>query len=187
MSTAATDEPVIIIGAGPAGLAAAEALSKRNIDYVLLEKGPSVASALRRVDPEMRLLSPTRLSLMPDMKVKSTAPSYLPFGQLVHELERYEEQHGLKAIFNSTVRSVQRCTNGFTVRYVTKDGGEYSIRGSHVINATGIISQPRLPDNFHFQPRHWRHSIDTRAEDIAGARRLLVVGGGASATEVLET
>ena len=188
MSTAAADEAVIIIGAGPAGLAAAETLSKRNLDYVLLEKGPSVASALRRVDPEMRLLSPTALSLMPDMKVESTAPSYLPFGQLVQELERYEEQHGLKAIFDSTVRSVQRWTNGFTVRYVTKAGREYSIRGSHVINATGIISKPRLPENFAPTSTtiRWMHSIDARAEHLAGARRLLVVGGGASAAEVLE-
>ena len=69
MSSAASGDPVIIIGAGPAGLAAAHTLAKRKIDYVLLEKGSSVASALRLVDPEMRLLSPATLSLMPDMKI----------------------------------------------------------------------------------------------------------------------
>jgi len=187
MSAAASDEPVIIIGAGPAGLAAAESLSKRNIDYVLLEKGPSVASALRRVDPEMRLLSPTALSVMPDMRVESTAPSYLPFKQLVHELERYKQQHGLKAIFNSTVQCVQQEGDGFTVRYVSNNR-EHTIRGSHVINATGIISKPRLPENFvpGSTTIRWMHSIDARAEQLANAQRLLVVGGGASAAEALE-
>jgi putative flavoprotein involved in K+ transport len=180
--------PVIVIGAGPAGLAAAHALAKRKIDYMLIEKGPSVASALRRVDPDMQLLSPTPLSLMPDMKIEPGAPTYLPFKTLVRELERYQQEHGLNVTFNSTVTSVRREQVGFSVRYRTSDGKEYAVQGSHVISATGIISRPRLPDNFKPEQTtiRWMHSIDARAEDVANARRLLVVGGGASAAEVLE-
>ena len=182
--------PVIIIGAGPAGLAAAETLAKRKIDYVVLEKGPSVAAALRRVDPEMRLLSPKGLSLMPDMRVASGAPVYLPFETLVHELERYQQQHRLKVNLNCTVLSVRRSQDGgFLVRYRTGANEEVTIRGSHVINATGIISRQRLPENFDpaASKIRWLHSLDTRAEHLANTRKLLVVGGGASAAEVLET
>ena len=189
MSSAASGDPVIIIGAGPAGLAAAHTLAKRKIDYVLLEKGASVASALRLVDPEMRLLSPSTLSLMPDMKIDANAPTYLPFKTLVHELERYQHQHGLKVTFNSTVIAVRRERVGFSVRYRTSDWrGEFSIHGSHVINATGIISKPKLPENFKpgAMTIPWMHSLDARAEHLAKSRRLLVVGGGASAAEVLE-
>lgn len=177
---------VIIIGSGPAGLAAAEQLAKRNIEYVILEKDSAVASGLRRVDPEMRLLSPKGLSVMPDMTLEPDAPTYLPFGLLVHELERYQQQHNLKVKLDCTVLSIQKETSGFSVAYRDGDGNRHELHGSHVINATGIISQPRLPDNFHFEPCHWKHSIDTRAEDLAAARELLVVGGGASAAEVLE-
>ena len=188
MSSAASADPVIVIGAGPAGLAVARTLAKRKIDYVLLEKGSSVASALRQVDPEMRLLSPTSLSLMPDMKVEPGAPSYLPFRTLVHELERYQQKYGLKVTFNTTVIAVRRERVGFSVRYRTSDGAEFSIHGSHVISATGIISKPKLPENF--KPGAttipWMHSIDARTEHLAKSRRLLVVGGGASAAEVLE-
>ena len=188
MSAAASTDPVIIIGAGPAGLAGAQSLAKRNIEYAVLEQGPSVASALRRVDPDMRLLSPTPLSLMPDMRVEPSAPQYLPFRDLVRELERYQLQHGLKVTCNSTVTSVRRERAGFSVRYRAGDGKEYEVRGSHVINATGIISKPRLPDNF--KPAsvttRWMHSLDARAEHLAAARQLLVIGGGASAAEVLE-
>ena len=186
MSATASD-PVIIIGSGPAGLAAAETLAKRNIDYVILEKGANVASALRRVDPEMRLLSPKGLSVMPDMSLAPGAPTYLPFSVLVDELERYQQQHALKVNFNCTVLGIRKEGRGFGVTYRTGDAAKQELRGSHVINATGIISQPQLPDNFHFEPRRWKHSIDTRAEDLAAARKLLVVGGGASAAEVLET
>lgn len=186
MTGARSGDPVIIIGAGPAGLAAGETLAKRNIDYVVLEKGSAVASALRRVDPEMRLLSPKGLSLMPDMSTEQRAPTYLPFSVLVHELERYQQQHELKINFDCTVLAIRKETSGFTVSYRTGDGEKHELRGSHVINATGIISQPRLPDNFNFAACRWQHSIDVRAEDLAASRRLLVVGGGASAAEVLE-
>jgi cation diffusion facilitator CzcD-associated flavoprotein CzcO len=185
MSPRVAGDPVIIIGAGPAGLAAAETLAKRNVEYRILEKGSAVADALRRVDPEMRLLSPKGLSLMPDMKIAADAPTYLPFETLVHELERYQQQYNLNVTVGCMVTAVKKDSKGFVVSY-KKDGEEHEIRASHVINATGIISQPRLPDNFHFAPRRWQHSVDTRAEDIAAARQLLVVGGGASATEILE-
>ena len=186
MSQPVSGDPVIIIGAGPAGLAAAETLAKRNVAYRILEKGSSVAYALRRVDPEMRLLSPKGLSLMPDMTVAADAPTYLPFRTLVNELENYQKQHNLNVTVDCMVTAVTKGSTGFVVRY-KKDGEEHEVHGSHVINATGIISVPRLPDNFHFEPRRWRHSVDVRAEEIAGAQELLVVGGGASATEVLET
>ncbi len=189
MSSAASGDPVIIIGAGPAGLAAAQTLAKRNIDYVILEKGSSVASALRRVDPEMRLLSPTALSLMPDMKIEPGAPTYLPFKRLVHELERYQQQHESEG--QLSIAQFSQCERervGFSVRYRTGDGEESSIRGSHVINATGIISKPRLPDNFKPVRRPAAGcTVSTRVRKISqSARKLLVVGGGASAAEVLE-
>jgi len=180
-------DPVIIIGAGPAGLAAAETLAKRNVDYVILEKGSAVASALRRVDPEMRLLSPKRLSLMPDMSPEPDTPTYMPFRVVVHELERYQQQHELKVQLECNVIEIRKDETGFVVSYWDGHGTRRELRGSHVINATGIISNPLLPDDFLFPMGRWRHSVDVRAEDLAVAHRLLVVGGGASAAEVLET
>lgn len=186
MSDADVRDPVIIIGSGPAGLAAAQRLAQRKIEYVILEKDAAVAGALRRADPEMRLLSPKCLSLMPDMRPEPETPTYLPFGVLVYELERYQQQYDLQVKLNCSVRAIRKETRGFTVGYRSESGDSCELRGSHVINATGIISQPRLPDNFYLEPRRWRHSIDTRAYDLAAARELLVVGGGASAAEVLE-
>jgi putative flavoprotein involved in K+ transport len=77
---------------------------------------------------------------------------------------------------------------GFKVRYRGRDEDEHVLEASHVINATGIISQPQLPPDF--KPDacsfRWMHSIKARAPALADARRVLVVGGGASAAEVLE-
>lgn len=188
MSGASEDSPVVVIGAGPAGLAAAECLQKRKIPVLILEAGPKLASALRRVDPEMRLLSPTTLSVLPGMMRRVDEPKYLPFDGLVKELELYSKQHGLEIVSGARVVSVEQGGEGFNVTYQTSDDSKHFIRATHVINATGIISHPELPESF--RPDEcsfrWLHSLDTRAGNLAQSRNLLVVGGGASAAEVLE-
>ena len=188
MTEASEDIPVVVIGSGPAGLAAAERLQKRKISCVILEAGPKPASALRRVDPEMRLLSPTALSLLPDMQRRVDEPNYLPFDDLVRELERYTKLHQIEVVSGAMVVSVVRSGNGFKVSYQTSDSTEHSMAATHVINATGIISHPQLPESF--RPGEvsfrWLHSLNTRSSDIANSRNLLVVGAGASAAEVLE-
>lgn len=188
MTEASEDIPVVIIGAGPAGLAAAECLQKRKISYVLLEAGAHPASALRRVDPEMRLLSPTALSLLPDMQRRVDEPNYLPFNDVVRELELYTNQHQIEVVPDATVVSVERRGDGFSVTYQTGDGMKHSIAATHVINASGIINHPRLPESFHPDEVsfRWLHSLHARAADIANSRKLLVIGAGASAAEVLE-
>jgi putative flavoprotein involved in K+ transport len=188
MSAAREDIPVVVIGSGPAGLAAAQCLQKRKVPVVILEAGPKLASALRRVDPEMRLLSPTTLSVLPGMMRRVDEPKYLPFKDLVKELEHYGKQYGIEVISGAKVISVEQRGEGFKVTYQTSDASKHFIQATHVINATGIINHPELPDSF--RPDEcsfrWLHSLDARAEDLAHSHNLLVVGAGASAAEVLE-
>jgi putative flavoprotein involved in K+ transport len=180
---------VVIIGAGPAGLAAAACLGERGISYTLLERGDAVAAGLRRVDPEMRLFSPARLSRLPGMQAETGGERYAPFGAFVAALDGYARARNITATTRAEVTSVERAGEGFAVR-CRQAGGTASVHtGSHVINATGIVCAPRLPDDF--DPARapaggrWMHSLDARAADLQQARRLLVVGGGASAAEVL--
>ena len=188
MSSVGSGKHVIIIGAGPAGLAAAVCLTQCKVPYTLLEQGSVALSALRHVDPEMVLLSPTALSLLPEMESPSEAPPYLSFRLLVSALERYQEKHDLRIVNDVQVVQVDHDGEAFLVRCRGTDHAERVFAGSHVINATGIISHPQLPSDLEpcqcsFQ---WLHSIDARAHGLAQARRLLVVGGGPSAAEVLE-
>lgn len=179
---------VIIIGAGPAGLASAHCLSAKNIEYVLLEQGDRVSPAIRRVDPEMVLLSPALLSRLPDMAGLPGEGRYLSFSRFVRGLEEYQRQRDIRLITHASVRSVRADQGGFIVRYRHGAGEERTVEGSHVINATGIISHPWLPPDFDPGPCsfRWKHSLDVRTADLLSLRNLLVVGGGPSATEVLE-
>ena len=177
---------VVIIGAGPAGLASAACLARHGVATTLLERGGVVAAALRTVDPAMALFSPARLSRLPEMDF-ATSSTYPTFHELVTALEHYRDQHAIAPVA-CDVTAVERQASGFLVRGRDASGRALEIEGSHVIDATGILSAPRLPADFDRAATklRWMHSLDVRRAHVEAARRLLVVGAGASAAEVLE-
>jgi putative flavoprotein involved in K+ transport len=177
----------VIIGAGPAGLATAACLTRRGIGYTLLERGTAPAAGLRRVDPAMRLFSPARLSRLPGMDIAWLGATYPTFGQFVAAMDRYRETFSLTVTTDTEVTAIERDEGGFAV-CCTSGGRAHVVHGTHVVNATGIVSAPRLPDDLPRDlngPMRVMHSLDVRAEHVAAARRLLVVGGGASAADML--
>ncbi|WP_194891724.1 FAD-dependent oxidoreductase [Catenulispora pinisilvae] len=64
MSQAQTELPVVVIGAGPVGLAAAAHLAERNIDFLVLEAGNQIGAAVRQWG-HVRLFSPWRYDVDP--------------------------------------------------------------------------------------------------------------------------
>ncbi|NIK59817.1 FAD-dependent oxidoreductase [Kribbella shirazensis] len=62
MNTTASDLPVVVVGAGPIGLAAAAHLSERGLDFLVLEAGASVAAAIDEWR-HVKLFSPWRYDL----------------------------------------------------------------------------------------------------------------------------
>ncbi|MET7279500.1 FAD-dependent oxidoreductase [Kribbella sp. NPDC005582] len=62
MSVSASDLPVVVIGAGPIGLAAAAHLAERGLDFIVLESGPSVAAAIDEWR-HVKLFSPWRYDI----------------------------------------------------------------------------------------------------------------------------
>jgi cation diffusion facilitator CzcD-associated flavoprotein CzcO len=183
-----THYPVVIIGAGPAGVAAAATLAERDIEYIVLERGPAAFAGLRRIDPTMRLLSPKSVSRLPGMQQLSRLETYPTFEAYIDILERYRESRQIRPLLRTEVISVSRSGNRFEIKAIGPDGSSLEFTADHVVNATGIISTPRLPPAFNPERSRfrWKHSLDVRALDLASARRLLVVGGGASAAEVLD-
>jgi thioredoxin reductase len=62
MSVSSKDLPVVVIGAGPVGLAAAAQLAERGLDFVVVESGPSMAAAIDEWR-HVRLFSPWRYDI----------------------------------------------------------------------------------------------------------------------------
>jgi putative flavoprotein involved in K+ transport len=145
----------------------------------VLERGAVPAAALRTIVPDMTLFSPARLSRLRGMELEPAA-RYATFRELVAALDRYRERHAIDVQTDQAVTSVERDGDGFVVRTATG-----AFPASRVINATGIAGAPRLPGGHDALRLPWKHSVDVRRADVAAARRLLVVGAGASAGDVL--
>lgn len=142
MSTGFEDLPVVVIGAGPVGLAAAAHLEERGIAYAVLEAGDGPAAAVRQWG-HIRIFSPWRYNIdaaaarllaeagwvRPDDDILPTgaqlADDYLqPFADLpaVKSQIRYGARvvaitrHGL-----DRVRTAGRDTTPFLIRLATGD------------------------------------------------------------------
>ena len=163
LTTATTSHPVVIIGAGPIGLAAAAHLSERGLPFVVLESGSTAAGAIADWG-HTRLFSPWQYNL--DAAAQRlleasgwTAPNAeaLPTG---HELrEQYIEplaqlpqlaesiRYDARVIAVSRAgtdktRTARREETPFLVRIETADGYSDDVLASAVIDASGTWSAP---------------------------------------------
>ncbi|MFJ5806581.1 NAD(P)-binding domain-containing protein [Streptomyces sp. NPDC093093] len=153
--------PVVVIGAGPAGLAAAAHLTERGITPLVLEAGPAAASAVRQwahvrlfstwselVDPAAeKLLAPTAW-VRPDGTAYPSggdwADLYLqPLADALGDTVRYNAAvTGVSRAGRDRVVDANRDEQPFTVHYADTDGTEQRLFARAVIDASGTWSTP---------------------------------------------
>ncbi|MEZ6186062.1 MAG: NAD(P)-binding domain-containing protein [Planctomycetota bacterium] len=177
----------LILGSGPAGLAAAVCLRRHGIPATVLEAGPRPSHGWKLLDPEVRLLTPQALSRLPGMEFAPDLPTYLSLGSYAHELDRYRERHGVAVACGARAIAVRPRYGRFEVD-VLEAGVVHTRSARWVIDASGNTTHPVLPADAPARPP-WPalHARDVRPDDLAQARRLLVVGSGTSARETVET
>ncbi|WP_415948376.1 NAD(P)-binding domain-containing protein [Streptomyces sp. KLOTTS4A1] len=153
--------PVVVIGAGPTGLAAAAHLVERGIEPLVLEAGPAAASAVREwshvrlfstwsevIAPAAeKLLSPTGW-VAPDGTAYPTggdwAERYLqPLADVFGERVRYGARvTGVSRSGRDRVVDAEREQQPFTVHVEHADGTEARLTARAVIDASGTWSTP---------------------------------------------
>ncbi|WP_326797258.1 NAD(P)-binding domain-containing protein [Streptomyces sp. NBC_01808] len=157
----AKDSPVAVIGAGPVGLAAASHLLDRGIEPLVLETGPTAATAVRGwahvrlfstwaelTDPAAeKLLAPTGWT-KPDETAYPTggdwAERYLqPLADALGDRVRYGTTvTGVARAGRDRVVDTDRDAQFFTVHVARADGAEERILVRAVIDASGTWSTP---------------------------------------------
>ncbi|MFG3389204.1 NAD(P)-binding domain-containing protein [Streptomyces rochei] len=207
--------PVVVVGAGPVGLAAAAHLVERGIEPLVLEAGPSAATAVRDW-AHVRLFSPwaeitdpaAEKLLAPTGWTRPDGTTY-PTGRDWAEryLQPLADALGDKVRYGATVTGVARAGRDrivdsgradqpFTVHLETADGGEERITARAVIDASGTWSTPGpmgadgLPA---LGERKAADRITHRVPDLTdpavraryAGKRTAVVGSGASAFTAL--
>lgn len=155
------DLPVVIIGAGPVGLAAAAHVRERGLTPMVLEAGASVATAIRTWG-HTRLFSPWRYNIdeaarrlleargwqEPDLNVLPTGDElvdgYLvPLAAALQDVIRTDSR--VVAVSREGIdktRSAKRDATPLLVRIARTDGSHEDVHARSVIDASGTWSQP---------------------------------------------
>ena len=177
----AEDLDAIIIGAGPAGLAAAAALEARGLNAVILEKSDAVGSVWRRHYDRLHLHTDRGHSGLPGLAMPSVYGRYPSRAQVVEYLENYAAKFDLKPAFNTQVRAVRREGRGWRA-----ETGETSRSAPIVVVATGYANSPfapKWPGMETFDGPILHSSLYRNPAPFAG-KRVLVVGFGNSGGEI---
>jgi len=177
----ASTSPVIIIGAGPAGLAVAACLARRGVPLLLLERDRHVGSSWRRHYQQLQLHTDKARSALPDLPFPHGTPRYPTRNQFIAYLEAYTQHFRLEPRFGIDVHDVVK--DGDRWRVVTNQGGFLT---GHVVLATGHAARARLPT--------WPGMSEFAGVVLHTSRyqtglpfrhtRVLVIGAGNSAQDV---
>src|SRR5947208_580881 len=99
---------VVIVGAGPAGLAVAASLRRRGIPFVILERGGQIGSSWRSHYERLHLHTTKAFSALPYIPFPADCPRYPSRQQVIDYLEAYARQFDLIPRFNQEVIAVRR-------------------------------------------------------------------------------
>lgn len=172
----------VVIGGGQAGLSSSYHLKKRGIPHVLLDSNPRPGGAWQHRWDALTMRDVHRVSDLPDDPIPDAAENERANAFVPSYFADYERTHGLPVIRPVQVRSV-RDEDGL----LRIDAEQGSWLSRTLVNATGTWSHPFIPyypgaETFAGEQLH---TVDYPGPEHFRGKRVLVVGGGASAVQFL--
>jgi len=173
---------VVVIGAGPSGLAVARELEHRHrISALVVEKAAAPAVSWRNRYDNFRLNTNGFLSHLPGQRIPLTAGRWPTKEDMVRYFDRYVRLQNITLALGCEVNHIDRAAGDWLV-----DTSAGEIRTSAVVLATGKYHTPAVPawpglDHF---TGELVHSGDFRNAWPYQGRDVLVVGAGNSAADI---
>lgn len=174
-------EDVLVIGAGPAGIATAYALKQAKISYKVVERTGQVGHTWANLYPSLTLNTSRYFSHMPEKPFPAEFGIFPSAEQYHSYLTEFANEHNFNIQFGVEVRRVSH--SGAYWQVETSDGTYlYKV----VISATGIWNNPITPnieglDSF---AGECYHAHDFRNTTQVENKRVLVVGNGPSGIDI---
>jgi putative flavoprotein involved in K+ transport len=175
--------PVVVVGAGQAGLAVSHELTARGVEHVVLERG-RVAQTWRGRWDSFCLVTPNWSIQLPGRSYDGPDPDgFMQRDELVSWFEDYAEAVSAPVREGVEVHSIAGRDDGFALG---TSAGE--LDASAVVLATGAYQKPhRPPAAATLPPDLFQIDVDQyRNEAQLPAGRVLVVGSGQSGCQITE-
>ena len=184
-----THVEVVVVGAGPGGLAVAAALGQRGVSALVVDRAPHVGASWRRHYDRLHLHTPRRWSGLPGFPIPRGFGRWVARDDVVHYLEAYAAHHRLDLRLGTGVARIDRREPGDAAtraRWVVRLDDESTVEADHVVVATGYNHTPVTPDwpgldGFTGElvlARDYRNGRPYAGRDV------LVVGTGNTGTEI---
>jgi cation diffusion facilitator CzcD-associated flavoprotein CzcO len=176
-----TAPPVVVVGAGGAGLASAAMLHRRGIPALVLDRAKEVGSSWRGRYDRLRLNSSRWFSKLPGGRWPKGTGVFPSRDEMVRYLEDYAARNRLDLRLGTELHRLERNNGSWKLRTSSGD-----LAADHVIIASGYDHSQQIPewpgrDRFQGQLLHvgdYRNSEPFRGSDV------LVVGPGCSGMEI---
>jgi putative flavoprotein involved in K+ transport len=173
-------EEVVVIGAGPGGLAAAAVIQKRGIPVVVLERD-SIGASWRRHYDRLHLHTVRWLSHLPGLRLSRRHGRWVSRDGVIRYLESYARHHGLDVRTGVSVERIERDGDAWVLQ--TSEG---PIEAWAVVVATGynrVAVMPDWPGRDSFTGE-LIHGAEYRNPEPYRGRDVLVVGSGNTGAEI---
>jgi putative flavoprotein involved in K+ transport len=171
----------VVVGAGPAGLAAAAMLQRGGVETVVLDRSDGVGASWRRHYDRLHLHTARWLSDLPGLAIPRRYGRWVARDDVVRYLEAYAAYHRLEVRLASEVARIDRDGPRWVLRSPAGD-----LDATYVVVATGFNHSPVMPA--------WPGADDFAGEIIHAAqyrnaapyvgRDVLVVGSGNTGAEI---
>ncbi|PRQ24373.1 putative indole-3-pyruvate monooxygenase [Rosa chinensis] len=185
---------VIVVGAGPSGLAMAGCLSRLEIPYLLLEREDCYAPLWKKYSYDrLHLHLQKQVCELPHMSFPSSYPTYVPKKQFIQYLDDYVAHFKISPMYHRNVESAsydQGCER-WVVKTINNDefcrGEEEEFLGRFLVVATGETTDPYVPEIEGLSSFNGEVLHSTRFKSGAEFKNknVLVVGSGNSAWKLL--
>ena len=173
--------PVVVIGAGQAGLSVGYHLAREGVRFVILDADARVGDVWRRRWDSLRLFTPAIFDGLDGMAFPAPPWSFPTKDRMADFLEEYARRFSLPIRHGVRVDSLKREGDGYVVA-----AGSRRFEARHVIVAMASYQVSRVPE--------FAKDLDPRIVQIASrdyrnpsqlrGGRVLVVGAGNSGSEI---
>uniref|UniRef100_A0ACD5ZZT2 Uncharacterized protein n=1 Tax=Avena sativa TaxID=4498 RepID=A0ACD5ZZT2_AVESA len=181
---------VLIVGAGPAGLATAACLTQFSIPYVIVERESCSASLWRnRAYDRLKLHLAKEFCELPHMSYPADAPTYIPKTLFVKYLDDYIERFNIQpkyltSVDSSTYDNDKKCWS--IVAHDMAGCTAINFIAKFLVVASGENSAENIPviPGLQSFPGEAMHSSRYKSGKSFSGKSVLVIGSGNSGMEI---